>query len=61
MNPIFQAMIHTILRRKRTCRKCKRYQIVPASKGLKFRKSDDDDALQKRKRRSFLSKLFNFD
>ena len=55
MNPIFQAIVyHTILRRKRTCRKCKRDQIVPASKGLKFRKSDDDDALQKRKRRSFL-------
>jgi ribosomal protein S27E len=36
MNPIFifQAVINTFLRLKRTCPKCKRAQVVPASKRL---------------------------
>lgn len=32
MNPIFQAVIHTVLRQKRTCPACKKSQIVPAGK-----------------------------
>jgi ribosomal protein S27E len=34
MNPLFQAVISTVLRLKRTCPKCKRDQVVPASKKL---------------------------
>ena len=67
MNPIFQTIIcYTILRRKlsvpksretgRTYQKCERDPIVPVSKGLR---KYNDDTPQKRKRRSFLSKLFS--
>ncbi len=34
MNPIIQIVINTIFRLKRTCPKCKRDQVVPASKRL---------------------------
>jgi len=34
MNPIFQAMISTVLHLKRACPKCKREQVVPVSKRL---------------------------
>jgi phage FluMu protein Com len=32
MNPIFSVVVNTMLSLKRTCPKCKRDQIVPASK-----------------------------
>ncbi len=34
MNPIFQVVISTIFRLKRTCPECKRDQIVPGNKRL---------------------------
>jgi len=34
MNLIFQTLISKIFRLKRTCPKCKRNQVVPASKRL---------------------------